>query len=207
MPKSTINIYNTNMKNKIFLSTFNENKIIELSEFCKIKYENYEIVKIMNLKDKLIDPIEDGLTYKENAILKAKSYKDQLIRLDLFSEGDLILSEDSGIEGVNTEYPGIYSKREVSIYGLIPVLEKLIELNGNDINVKYISNIVVIDSKDEIVLREATEEGTLLLEPLGENNYYLDRYFVSNERGPLGLLEPEIYKKSSYRLKAKIKDI
>lgn len=191
---------------KIYLCTFNENKILELSEFCRINYSDYSIVLIKDVDRNIKDPIESGNSYESNAKLKASSYWKQLISLKLLEKEDLILTEDSGIEGINSAYPGIHSKREVEVHGFIPVLKELIKRNGNSTDVKYISSIVTIDYDENYVLREAEEFGILLLEPKGENNYYLDRFFISKERGPLGELDPEDYLKSSYRLKAKIKD-
>lgn len=197
--------YNNCMK-KIYLCTFNENKILELTEFCKRNYKDYSIILLRDIDKEFDDPIENGRSYEENAKLKATSYKLQLEDFDLLNEEDLVLTEDSGIEGINSTYPGIHSKREVEIHGFLPVLKELIKRNGDSTDVKYISIIATIDYNENYILREAEELGTLLLEPRGENNYYLDRFFISKVRGPLGELEPEEYLSSSFRLNAKIKD-
>lgn len=194
------------MMKKIFICTFNDNKIKELIEFSKINYPTYKIILLKEINKEIKDPIENGNTYDDNAKLKALNYKNQLLELKMFFPCDLVLSEDSGIEGLNTTYPGLHSKREVEKHGLIPVLKKLIVKNVGSTDVKYISSIVTIDYDDNFITRGAEEEGTLLLEPLGDNNYYLDRYFISKVRGPLGQLDPDTYLKTSFRLKAKIKD-
>lgn len=190
------------MDKKIFICTGNKYKIMELIEFCKLHYNEYRPVLLVELGTSFDEIEEVGLTYEENSKIKALDYKRQLENKNIFGKEDLAIAEDSGIEGENVNYPGIYSKREVSLHGLIPVLEKIIELNnGND--VFYTSNISVINSNEEIISREAYEHGLLLLEPKGKNNYYLDRYFISKTRGPLGELDSETYLKTSFRLKAK----
>ena len=87
---------------KLLVASNNQNKIKEYKDIFK----GYD-VKIYSLKDFniAIDPIENGKTYYENALIKANACKP-------FSLIPTI-SDDSGIEidGLGEHYPGVFSHR------------------------------------------------------------------------------------------------
>ena len=62
---------------KLLLGTKNKNKIIEMTWILKESLSNLEL-EIISLKDlnDVEEPIEDGNTFSENAVLKAKYYYD-----------------------------------------------------------------------------------------------------------------------------------
>ncbi|MFL1780572.1 putative Maf/Ham1 family N-terminal domain protein [Candidatus Hepatincolaceae symbiont of Richtersius coronifer] len=92
------------MINQLLLASGNQNKILELQEILK-KFGIAEHLKLFSGKDfNLLEPIEDGATYEENAFIKAKAAS---ITTNLLS-----LSDDSGIEiQALDNQPGIYSAR------------------------------------------------------------------------------------------------
>ena len=88
------------IKNKIVIASHNEGKIIEIKEiFDDFKYQVYSS-KDFNLQE----PKENGSTFEENALIKAKftAQKTNLVSL----------SDDSGlcIDALNGQ-PGVYSAR------------------------------------------------------------------------------------------------
>lgn len=87
---------------RIIMATNNAGKIRELKEML----EEYDVIsqKEAGIDDLNVD--ENGMTFEENAIIKAKSIK------DLVNDDSLIIAEDTGIciECLNG-YPGVKSKR------------------------------------------------------------------------------------------------
>lgn len=84
----------------IWLATTNDFK---LSEYKKL-LPNYEIKSILDLKQKYLETKEEGATFGENALLKARD-------LAHFIKGTA-LGDDSGIEvEALNNFPGIFSKR------------------------------------------------------------------------------------------------
>lgn len=85
---------------KLLIASHNEGKIAEFRELL-----NFFDVKIISSKElKLPEPVEDGISFEENALIKAKSAAEL--------SGIVALSDDSGIEvEALDKRPGIYSAR------------------------------------------------------------------------------------------------
>ena len=88
--------------NKIILATNNKGKIEEIKKFLK----DYDVLSQEEAGIKDLDVEENGLTFEENAIIKAKSIE------NIIKDGSYIIAEDSGIcvEALNG-YPGTKTKR------------------------------------------------------------------------------------------------
>ena len=89
------------MKKKLIFATGNEGKMKEIREILgDLDYE------ILSMKEAGVDVdiVEDGTTFEENAIIKAKTVME--------ATGSIVLADDSGLEidYLNKE-PGVYSAR------------------------------------------------------------------------------------------------
>jgi len=89
------------LKKKLIFATGNEGKMKEIREILgDLDYE------ILSMKEAGVDVdiVEDGTTFEENAIIKAKTVME--------ATGSLVLADDSGLEVdyLNKE-PGVYSAR------------------------------------------------------------------------------------------------
>jgi Xanthosine triphosphate pyrophosphatase len=93
---------------EILIATNNQNKVKEYKDI----FDGYD-VKVYSLKDLNInvDPIENGKTYFENALIKVNAIKPYTTLP--------IIADDSGIEieGLGEHYPGIYSHRYMEEHG------------------------------------------------------------------------------------------
>ena len=89
------------MKQRLIFATGNERKMKEIREI--LDESKYEIIS-MKEAGVDIDIVEDGKTFEENALIKAKAVMEVT--------GQLTLADDSGLEidALNGE-PGIYSSR------------------------------------------------------------------------------------------------
>ena len=90
--------------NKIILASNNKNKIKEIKEMLP----NMEVLSLNDIGF-LDDIVEDGLTFSENALIKARATK---VFINSKNIKAWILSDDSGlcVKALNNE-PGIYSAR------------------------------------------------------------------------------------------------
>ena len=92
---------------KIIFATGNAGKMKEIRMILADLRINGEEAEILSMKEAGIDTeiIEDGRTFAENAIIKAKA-------VAACAEGAIVLADDSGLEidYLNKE-PGIYSAR------------------------------------------------------------------------------------------------
>ena len=89
------------MKKRMIFATGNQGKMKEIREI--LADTEYEVV---SMKEAGVDAeiIEDGTTFEENAVIKAKAIMELT--------GELTLADDSGLEidALNKE-PGVYSAR------------------------------------------------------------------------------------------------
>ncbi|MEM7817020.1 MAG: non-canonical purine NTP pyrophosphatase, partial [Candidatus Aenigmatarchaeota archaeon] len=92
---------------KLIVATYNNAKLREIKDI--LKGLNIRIVSL-NYLEKKIKIKEDGKSYFENALKKAKT-------VSMFYPKDLIVGEDSGLEVYYLgKRPGIYSKRYTKNY-------------------------------------------------------------------------------------------
>ena len=101
------------MKKKLIFATGNEGKMKEVREI--LADSGYEI---LSMKEAGVDLeiVEDGTTFEENALIKARAVME--------ATGELTLADDSGLEiDAFDGGPGVYSSRYL---GKIPHIRKKI---------------------------------------------------------------------------------
>ena len=143
------------MKKKLIFATGNEGKMKEIREILgDLDYE------ILSMKEAGVDVdiVEDGTTFEENAIIKAKTVME--------ATGSLVLADDSGLEVdyLNKE-PGVYSARYMGE------------------NTSYrIKNQIILDRLHGVpdIVRSAR---FVAQEPAGENGFGYDPIFYLPEKG------------------------
>lgn len=174
---------------KILLGTNNNHKIIEMSriieEYHKNKGLNVEIV-LMSSLEQILEPVEDGTTFVENAIIKAKYFYD--------AYKIPVITDDSGIEvDALNGLPGIFSARFASEDDhnatdkanrdkLLILLEKEKIRDAH-----YTCGIVYYDGRNIV---EATGQtyGKILFQETGNNGFGYDCIFYSYALNkPIGL--------------------
>ena len=125
--------------NKIIFATSNAVKMKEIREILKDLN-----VEILSMKEAGIDVdiVEDGKTFEENALIKARAIRDLT--------GCLVLADDSGLEvdALNKE-PGIYSARymgEDTSYDLknANIIERLSGLSGEERSARFVCVIAAV---------------------------------------------------------------
>ncbi len=193
------------MKKKLIFATGNEKKMKEIREILgDLDYE------ILSMKEAGIDMdiVEDGTTFEENAIIKAKAVME--------ASGRLVLADDSGLEVdyLNKE-PGIYSARYMGENTSYRIKNQIIldRLHGvPDIlrTARFVCVIAAAFPDGRIETRTGTIEGQIAHEPAGENGFGYDPIFYLPERKmTTAQISPEEKNEISHRGKAlrQIKEI
>ena len=153
---------------KIVFATGNKDKMREIREIMQDMN-----VEVISMKDAgiTVDIVEDGKTFEENALIKARAvaaYTDAIV-----------LADDSGLEidYLNKE-PGVYSARylgEDTSYTIKnrALLDRLEGVEKEKRTARFVCAIAaVLPDKTELVTRQ-TMEGYIGDEPEGENGFVM----------------------------------
>ena len=161
------------MKTKIIFATGNANKMREIREI--LGEEKYDI---KSMKEAGINPdiVEDGATFEENSLIKARA-------VAAFAPDAIVLADDSGLEidALNKE-PGIYSARymgEDTSYDIknANLIERLSDVPKSDRSARFVCAVsAVFPDKTEACVR-GTIEGYIGYEPMGTNGFGYDPIF------------------------------
>ena len=165
------------MKRMIF-ATGNENKMKEIREILGALP-----LEILSMKEAGVsaDIVEDGKTFEENALIKARA----ICKL----AGEMVLADDSGLEidYLNKE-PGIYSARymgEDTSYHIKnkSLIDRLEGVPDEKRTARFVCAIAAVfpDGK-ELVVR-GTVEGIIGYEEKGENGFGYDPIFYVDAYG------------------------
>lgn len=159
--------------------------------------------EILSMKEAGIDMdiVEDGSTFEENAIIKAKAVMERT--------GQLALADDSGLEidALNKE-PGIYSARymgEDTPYEIKNrnIIERMKGVKGKDRSARFVCVIAAAFPDGEIITTRGTIEGVIAEEPAGENGFGYDPIVYVPEYGmTTGQMDPDAKNAISHRGKA-----
>ena len=169
------------MKRLIF-ATGNQNKMREIREILADLP-----VEILSMKEAGIeaDIVEDGKTFEENAIIKAKTIMELT--------GELVLADDSGLEIAYNESftagsPGIYSARymgEDTSYRIknTSLIERLTGVPDEKRTARFVCAIAAAFPDGTIKTTEGVIEGRIGYEERGENGFGYDPIFYVPEFG------------------------
>lgn len=169
------------MKNIVVVATRNKGKAREFAAlFAEKGYE----VKSLNDFEALPEVIEDGATFAENALKKARTIAD-LLRVP-------VIADDSGlcVDALKGE-PGVYSARYAGEHSTdaennAKLLRELAFRGKPELllgadhpavygSARFVANIALVDPQDNrIVQAEGTCEGFILAEPRGTDGFGYD---------------------------------
>lgn len=162
---------------KVLVASRNQGKVRELEQV--LRELNIEGVELVSLHDAppYPDPVEDGLTFAENALLKA--------RAGAKATGLPCVADDSGltVQALNG-MPGILSARWSGTHGDDQANNDLLLAQMADINDRraaFVSCCVLATPGGEEYTAEGRWEGELLREPRGENGFGYDPLFAPDD--------------------------
>lgn len=183
---------------KIIFATGNEGKMKEIREIL-----NDLDVELLSLKEAGLNPEidENGSTFEENAIIKAK----------LISEltGEMVLADDSGIEiDYMDKAPGIYSARfmgEDTSYDVKNqyILDRLKDAKEEERTARFVCAIACVHPNGEVATRTGIIEGVIAHSISGSNGFGYDPiFFVPEYQCTTADMPSELKNKVSHRGKA-----
>jgi len=190
---------------RIIFATGNEGKMREVREILS-DLEGFELVSMKEAGIRT-DIVEDGTSYTENALIKARAVKDEALRLGM--KDFLVMSDDSGFEVDHLgKEPGIYSARymgEDTSYDIknAEILRRMEGVAWEDRTARFVCAIAMVgeDGREEAV--QATFEGFCAYEIKGEYGFGYDPIFFVPEFGCNDAeLLPEVKNRISHRAKA-----
>ena len=189
---------------KIVFATKNEGKVREIKEM--LASTNVELLSL-NHFESLPEIVEDGKTYLENALKKARIVSE--------STGETVLADDSGLEvaALGGE-PGIYSARYAGEGASddennARLLDKLKDIPRERRDASFCCALVLYETNGNYHSFEAHWQGRIIDESKGDNGFGYDPIFFCPELNKTAAqLPPEIKNKVSHRGQAfaKLKD-
>ncbi len=191
---------------KIIIGSGNKNKIKEIKDFfADLKLDFVGLPEDIDLPP----VVEDGSSYRENALKKARQRSEELQQT--------VLADDSGL---SVDYldgaPGIYSARfggeeSSDEEKYLKIISLLKESSESERKAAFVSAVALVDpQKGEEIVVEGRVEGKITLDPSGENGFGYDPIFCLPEYGKtMAQLSPEEKNNISHRAKAlrKMKEV
>lgn len=187
------------MGKRIVFATGNAHKMIEIRQILEDLG-----MPVISMREAGVDPeiIEDGVTFEENALIKAREVAKLL-------PNDIVLADDSGLEvdALNGE-PGIYSARyagEDTPYEIKNqlILDRLKEVSEEERTARFACAVAAVfpDGTEKVVRKNM--EGRIAYESAGANGFGYDPIFYLPEYGCTSAeLSPEDKNAISHRGKA-----
>ena len=183
---------------RIIVATGNMGKIVEIKQIV-----NDPALEVLSMKEAGIqaDIVEDGETFADNALIKAKEVWKVC--------HELVLADDSGLEVdyLNKE-PGVYSARylgEDTPYSIknAKIVERLEGVPDEERTARFVCAVAaVLPNGDEVVVTR-TMEGRIGYEERGTNGFGYDPIFLPDGYDcTSGELSPEEKNEISHRGKA-----
>ena len=166
------------MKKQIIFATGNKDKMREIREIMADVD-----VEVISMKEAgiVVDVVEDGETFEENSLIKAKEIAE-------YTDA-IVLADDSGLEiDYLDKAPGVYSARfmgEDTSYDIKnqALIDKLDGVPKEERTARFVCAIgAVLPNKETLVVRE-TMEGYIGYEIAGENGFGYDPIFYLDEFG------------------------
>ena len=160
---------------KIVLASNNKHKVKEFKDILK----DYEILTMSDIGFDS-DIVEDGNSFLENSLIKAKTISEYLKSKNL---DYIVIADDSGLccEALNGE-PGIHSARYASDHDIKKNRDVLINnLKGKDKKAYFNCTIVVYYPDGSYKHFEGKTYGTIIDEERGNKDFGYDCIFLSDD--------------------------
>jgi len=161
---------------RIIFATGNEGKMREIREILRDLD-----VEVLSLEEAGIhgDIVEDGTTFEENAVIKARTISEMT--------GEIVLADDSGLEidYLNKE-PGVYSARymgEDTSYHIknANLIQRLEGVPDEKRTARFVCAVAAAFPDGTVKTVRGTMEGRIAYEERGENGFGYDPIFFLPE--------------------------
>ncbi|NLJ70568.1 MAG: RdgB/HAM1 family non-canonical purine NTP pyrophosphatase [Clostridiaceae bacterium] len=180
---------------EIILATHNQDKVKEISAMLSLPG-----IQLCSMSDKGfdLDVDETGMTYSENALIKARYAYAQL--------GGLVLADDSGLSiDLLDGYPGIYSARFAGEHASYPekiqyIWQLLADYPQDRWTAAFHCALAFIDDQGKEYLFSGECRGKIISEMRGEHGFGYDPVFYMAEyQMTTAEMDPKLKNKISHR--------
>ncbi len=180
----------------LIIASNNKHKINEIKEILANEFD-----EILSMEEAgIFDDIEEtGITFAENALIKAKFVAEKI--------SCAVLADDSGleVEALNGE-PGVYSARYCGHHGddeanNDKLLEKLEGIKNR--NARFVCSIALVRPDKEDVITHGYCPGEIIYERKGDGGFGYDPiFYMDYMKKTMAELDSETKNKISHRYKA-----
>ena len=180
---------------KLIIATNNEKKLRELREIMGKYFDSVQSLKEAGINH---ETVEDGVTFEENALKKARETAKV--------SGCAAVADDSGLAvDALGGAPGIYSARYCGRHGDDEANLRLVLKNMENVtqrSARFVCALAYVNGDEEAVFR-GEMEGEINFAPKGEHGFGYDPIFYLPEYGCTSAeLKPEEKNRISHRAKA-----
>lgn len=173
-----IPIETLNPERTIVVATGNAHKVTEIEAILGQSMPDVQFVALGQLGD-FPDPVEDGTTFTENALIKA--------RAALSEVGFAAVADDSGlvVDALDGE-PGIYSARWAGEHGNDAannqkLMKRMAEISDSERTARFHSSVVLVQRDGTYLVGEGDCEGMIAREPRGTHGFGYDPLFLPKD--------------------------
>ncbi len=181
---------------KIVIASGNEGKIKEINSI--LSDERIEIIPQTALG--VSDVVEDGCTFIENALKKARHATKQTNLPAIADDSGLVVAALNGDPGI---YSARYAGQNVSFHqNIIKLLENMKEVPDTERQAFFYCCLVYLRSTNDPcpIICEGIWHGKILKEPRGIHGFGYDPIFLDEERScSAAELSPEVKNEISHR--------
>lgn len=186
------------MSKKIIVATNNADKMKEIRMILKdLDYELQSLEEV----GITVDIIEDGKTFEENAVIKAKTVM-------AFTD-EIVMADDSGLEiDALDKQPGIHSSRFLGVdtsYDIKNqhILDKLKDVDFEDRTARFVCAVACVFPDGRVITKRGVMEGNIGYEIQGNYGFGYDPIFwLPKYNATSAQISPEEKNKESHRGKA-----
>jgi XTP/dITP diphosphohydrolase len=189
----------THVQNRLLVATNNPGKLEEYQHLLRDLP-----LKTTSLCQEEIEyePEETGVTFEENAVLKAKAFAERSGLLTLADDSGLEIDRLGGAPGVHSaRYGGTRRGEDVRRYEL--VLHQLEGVPRPERTGRFRCVVAIATPEGQVATVEGAIEGVIAFDPQGEHGFGYDPIFFIPEFGcTMAQLAPETKNRISHRARA-----
>ncbi len=184
---------------RFLLASHNKKKLAELSRI--LEPLGFEVISPAEIEGGISEPEENGKTFEENALIKARSGANE--------SGLPTVADDSGlcVDALNGE-PGIFSARYAGTGSDADnnalLLKRLENVPDEKRTARFVSTVACVFPDGREFTVSGTVEGRIAFELNGDGGFGYDPLFIS-EKGCFGVMSAEQKDKISHRHNAIVK--
>lgn len=170
---------------KVIVATGNKDKVKEIREILRDMDAGVVTMKEAGF---FAEPEENGSTFLENAVIKAKAVAEEASKDEAWKDA-VVMADDSGlvIDALNGE-PGIYSARYLghdTSYRVknADLIRRLEGISGEERSARFICAVAAVCPDGKVLTAEGAMEGQIGYKECGENGFGYDPIFYLPEFG------------------------